>query len=106
MYTLDVLMCFPFYGTSLMEVIFGWCLTRCLFILLQGEDRLCWGYSKYQDELGIPKEISKPERAGSHPAGGLRQTVENLPMKSPALRRPQTMSCKETASAKREIGCL
>lgn len=56
---------FPFYEASIMELIFGWCLTRCLLTALEGEDTLCWGCLKYQDplnradELGIPKEISK-----------------------------------------------
>lgn len=37
---------------------------------------LCWGYSKYQDELGIPKEISKPELTQEDPPPGPGETVK------------------------------
>lgn len=81
-----------------MELILGWCLTRCLLIALEGEDVLCWGRPKYQDplhraaELGIPKEISKlglleqypPPGAGEHKCQSPTSSV--LEVSSSSLR--------------------
>lgn len=63
----------------LMEMIWGWYLTRHLFIVLKGKDMLCWECPKYQDplnkahDLGIPGEISKSRLMWKDPpldAGG------------------------------------